>query len=72
VRDEFRRAGPRDQRVLLHQGLRRLAEARRAAIGANGQTGGLSRDGARLGARAEGSGNAMGHGPNMAARQRLG
>ncbi len=35
VRDELRRAAAGDQRMLLHQGLRRLAEAGRAAIGAD-------------------------------------
>src|SRR5690242_18421064 len=48
--------------MLLHQRLRRLAESRRTAIGAKRQAGGLARDGARLGARAEGSGNAVRHG----------
>ena len=72
MRREFGRAGPRDQRVLLHQWLRRLAKSRRPAVGAKGQTGRLARDGARLGAGAEGPGNAMGHGRNMAAERGLG
>ena len=62
VRHELGPAGAGHQRVVLHQRLRRLAEARRAAIGAVRKPGGLARDGARLGTRAEGSGNAMGHG----------
>ncbi len=67
VRHELRRAGTRHQRMLLHQWLRRLAESGRPAVGAERQAGSLARDGARLGAGAEGLGNAMGHGPNMAA-----
>ena len=66
------RHGARDQRMLLHQGLRRLAETRRTAIGPERQAGRLARDGARLGARAEGLGDAMGHRPNMAAESGLG
>jgi hypothetical protein len=49
--------------MLLHQRLRRFAKAGRAAISANRQASRLACDGARLGARAEGPGNAVGHGP---------
>jgi hypothetical protein len=49
--------------MLLHQGLRCLAEPRRPAIGADWQAGGFTRDGARLGARAEGSGDTVRHVP---------
>jgi hypothetical protein len=55
-----------DQRMVLDQGLRRLAEAWRAAVAGNRHSAGLARDGARLGAGAEGLGNAEGHRPNMA------
>jgi hypothetical protein len=53
--------------MLLHQWLRRLAKSGRPSVGAERQAGCLTRDGARLGAGAEGLGNAEGHGPNMAA-----
>ena len=64
VRHEFGPAGAGHQRMLLHQRLRRLAEAR-AAGGrrrAASRRRDFARDGARLGARAEGLGNTMGHG----------
>ena len=67
-----------DQRMVLHQGLRRFAKAWRAAIGAERQAGRrqagrLARDGARLGARAKGLRSTIGgHGPNMAAARGLG
>ena len=72
MRREFGRAGAGHQRVLLHQRLRRLAEARRPAIGAERQAGCFARDGARLGARAEGPRNTIGHTPNMAAERGVG
>src|SRR6516162_4122070 len=61
-----------DQRMLLHQGLWRLPEAGRMAVGADGQTGRFTRDGARLGARAESLRYTVGHDPNMAAERGLG
>ncbi len=67
MRHELRRAGAGHQRMVLHQRLRRLAEARRAAVGAEWKSRLFARDGARLGAGAEGPGNAMRHGANMAA-----
>ena len=53
--NEVRATAAGDQRVLLHQRLRRLAEARRAAVSAVRQGGarrqaGFARNGTRLGA----------------------
>jgi hypothetical protein len=53
--------------MVLHQRLRRLTESWRTAVGAERQpslrqAGSFARDGAGLGARAEGPGDAMGHG----------
>ena len=64
--------GPGHQRVLLNQRLRRLAKARRAAVGTERQTAGFAGDGARLGAGAEGLGHLAGHCRNMAAGRGLG
>ncbi len=70
------------QRMVLHERLRGLAEAGRAAVRAQGQAGQrrairrqagrLARDGARLGARAKGLRSTIGHRPNMAAGRGLG
>ncbi len=77
VRHEFGPDGAGHQRMLLHQRLRRLAEPGRSAVGAERQAslrqaalrraGRFARDGARLGARAEGLRDTIGHVPNMAA-----
>jgi len=53
--------------MLLHQGLGSIAKSWRSAVGAERQAGlrqagSLARNGARLGTRAEGPGNAVGHG----------
>jgi hypothetical protein len=69
-----RRERARHQRVILHQGLRSLAESGRPAVGScrEAEADGLPRNGARLGAAAERSRNAVRHISNMAAAGGLG
>ena len=82
VRHEFGPDGAGHQRMLLHQRLRRVAEPGRSTVGAERQAslrqaalrraGRFARDGARLGARAEGLRDTIGHVPNMAAAKAVG